>query len=368
MKTHGIELLPTFSNVETNYIGNYGNGLNETVQERRVYYRLSESEAFQYMDRHASPNGGRIIDDLPKMVMPDQGFIQVDLDHLDQSVKYELFESRLYNMSCTKDIKKNIETGRLIPVYTETIKIPTAIPYILQGEGPGAKAVFNVSDFLTLDKLGMFQINDQRNYGAFMASMVSAAFARKAMFTASALPADLSDCIVLTYADMLCKCFNSVVSLDRVGQDKIRYLVSEFALIQMYGTETGQKHFYNRFSKMYFPRLSKIVTDAIDAQFKVDNFDRLSLFIAGLKDINPSMRGLTELVIYERWTRMYRDAAVLAIDYIGYVMYVIMMVIFNSPLINRAIVEPIVKTSTEPVLSKSHSQTLYRRIQQFLED
>lgn len=183
---------------------------------------------------------------------------------------------------------------------------------------------------------------------------MAACMAYRIITTTSALPADLADGMVLMYANMMERVINGLVHMDPVMRDKVRYLATEFALIQMYGTETGTELFY-RYKNKYFPKLSKMITDSIDNQFKLDNFDKLSLFIDELKNLYPSMRGLTMYTIYDRWIRAYGPATAMSVDYLGYHIYTICMVLMESPLISRM--------ALEPVLEKSRGADMYKRIQ-----
>lgn len=328
--------------------------LDETVGDRKVFYRLGESEMFDYANKNTISNGIALIDLIPRMVIKDSGFMQIGLEQLDKSVKYELFDSNRFKLSCKKAMQKMLEVGQVVMVYSDQYRLPTSIPYIALTNRNNTKIYVNVSDFVEMDQYGMFQVTLTRNYNALMAILLAACASYRIITTTSMLPADLSDGMVLMYASMLERVINSLVHMDPVMRDKIRYLSAEFALIQMYGTEHGTELFY-RYKGTYFPKLSKMITDSIDNQFKLDNFDKMSLFIDQLKEMYPSMRGLTLYNIYDKWVRSYGPATAMSIDYIGYHLYTICMVLMESPLISRI--------ALEPVLEKSRGADMYKRLQ-----
>lgn len=329
--------------------------INESIGERKILYRLGESEVFEFANKNAvGPNSLTLVDIIPKMVVKDQGFLQVGLDQLDKNTRYELFESNRFKMSCRKTMMQLIERGAVVMVYSETYRIPTSIPYIASIIGSKATIFVNISDFVSLNDLGQYVVTTTRNYNALMAVLMAACVAYRVATMSTQLPADLADGMVLVYANMMERTINSMVHMDPVMRDKIRYLSAEFALVQMYGTETGVDMFY-RYKNKYFPKLSKMITDSIDNQFKQDNFDKLSFFIDGLKEMYPSLRGLTLYNVYDKWIRSYGAATAMSIDYIGYHIYTICMVLMESPLISRM--------ALEPVLERSKGADMYKRLQ-----
>ena len=329
--------------------------LDETVGERSIFYRLGESEIFEYANKHTVINGQMLVDVIPRMVGRDQGFRQVRLDQLDKNVRYELFESARFKMPCKKTIMQMIEKGNIVMVYSDEYRLPTSIPYIAQTNGKNINTIFaNITDFVTMDQYGVYQVDVVRNYNALMAILFAAAVAYRIITMTSALPADLGDGMILMYSSMMERVINSMVHMDPVMREKVRYLATEFALVQMYGTEKGLKLFY-RYKTTYFPKLSRMITDTIDNQFKIDNFDKLSLSVDGLCDQYPTLRGLTTYAIYEKWVRTFGAATAMSIDYIGYHLYTICMVLMESPLITRV--------ALEPVLEKNKGTDMYKRLQ-----
>ena len=328
--------------------------LQESVNERRIFYRLGDSEIFKYANKNTTYNGASLIDIIPRMTIKDHGFMQVGLEQLDKNTKYELFESVRFKISCKKNMMNMIDKGQIVMVYSEEYRIPTSIPYIVQTNGNNATIFVNVSDFVELNSYGQFEVKQIRNYNALMAVLFAACVAQKIITTTATLPADLADGMVLMYANMMERIIHSIIHMDPIMKEKIRYLCTEFALIQMYGTATGTQLF-QRYRQKYFPKLSNMIMDSIDNQFKLDHFDTLTLFIEELKAIYPSMKGLSLYLVYDKWIRTYGAATIMSIDYIGYHLYTICMVLMESPLVTRM--------ALEPVLEKSNGSDMFKRMQ-----
>lgn len=329
--------------------------VNESVEARTIFYRLGESEVFQYANKNTSINGVKLIDVIPRMAMGDKGFNHVGYKDLDNSVQYELFEGPKYRIPCKKEMINLLDSGKVQMVYSSEFRVPTSIPYIVQTSSNKAntRVFVNITDFVDVNTYGKYVITHGRNYGALMSVIFAACVAYKVVASNITLPANVADTIVLVYANMLERVINSIVHMDPVTRDKVRYLSTKFALIQMYGTVEGEKLFY-RYQQKYFPKLSKIITDTIDAQFKLDHFDKFSLFIDELKTQYKTMHGLTDYMIYDKWIRSYGAATALSIDYFGYHIYTICMVLFESPLVNRL--------ALEPVMEKNRGTDLYKQL------
>ena len=333
--------------------------LDEAVGERKIYYRLGESKMFEYANQNTTISGEKLVNIIPKMVMPDSGFIQLNYNNFNDAIKYEIFDSMRFRIEGKAAIRKMIELGQMVPVYSEEYNIPVSIPYIIQASKANTKVFVNITPFVTMDSYGKVEVRRTTSYNGLMAIFVSAAMAQVIASTGLKLPADVNDPIILTYASMLERVINSVVHMDPISRDKVRYLAAKFALIQMYGTSEGEQMFY-RISGKYFPKLSKMITDVLDDQFHLDCYDTLPAFIDELVRLNHSMRGLTAYNIYDKWIRTYGASTAMSIDYLGYHLYTICMILFESPLISR--------TALEPIMEKNRGNDLYRRIPEIIKN
>lgn len=332
--------------------------LDESVGERKIFYRLGDSEIFNYANKMSTINGQKLINVIPRMVLNDQGFVHIGYEQLDKTVRYELFEGNRYRISCKKQMRDLIESGKVVLVYSEEYKLPTSIPYIAQASGKTSRIFVNISDFVTMNEYGQVTVTQVRNYGGLMSVIFAACVAYVIVASNMTLSSDISDTLVMMYSAMLERAINGIIHMDPVTRDKIRYLATEFALVQMYGTENGTKIF-ERYKNKFFPKLSSMITESLDNQFHVDNFDNLTLFIEELRRLYPSMKSLTMYMVYDKWIRMYGASTAMSVDYIGYHLYTLCMVLFESPLV--------IRMALEPALDKSRGADAYKRLQMMIE-
>lgn len=349
VETMANEFIPNCSGIET---------LDESIGSRGIYYRLGESEFFEYANTHALVGGIKMIDVIPRMVLKDQGFIHITPQMLDRQTIFELFEGGRFKCSCKRTMKDMLDKGQVVMVYSDKYRLPVSIPYIAQSKSRSEATVYvNVSDFVEMDQFGQFSVKVVRNYNALMALLMAGCLTYRIITMNSSLPADLVDGMVLLYANMMETVINSMVHMDPLMREKIKYLASEFCMVQMYGTQTGLSMF-GRLRNSYFPKLSKLMVDAIDNRFDEDAFDKFTLWVSELVRIYPSLRGLTTYAIYDKWIKRYGPATAMSIDYLGYHIYTICMILMESPLTTR--------TTLEPMMEKCKGADMYRRIQMII--
>ena len=70
------------------------------------------------------------------------------------------------------------------------------------------------------------------------------------------------------------------------------------------------------------------------------------------------MKGLNDSLVFDKWIRLFGAATSMSVDYLGYHIYTICMVLFESPLISRM--------ALEPVMEKSKGADMYRRMQMYI--
>lgn len=316
--------------------------MTESVAPRNIFYRMTESEMFMTANRMAKINGQEVVDILPRVAVEGQGFAHVGMNDLDSTVVYELFESNRFKLSCKQQMKKLLAGGDVVLVYGDEYRIPTCIPFVIQSKGRNAATVFvNITPFTSINKNGKIVVTQIRNYSGLMAVVFAGCVAYETIRGGGSLPADLADALVLFYAGMMTKVINGLVHADSIQKETCKYLCAEFALVQMYGTEKGTTIF-QRFKNKYFPKLGNLVVNSIDDTFHIDSFDNMTLFVEELKKNYPIMKGLSVPAISERWMRSFGSATALSLDYLGFHLYTLCMLLFESPLVSRMALEPLI--------------------------
>ena len=335
------------NDLEDSYKVNRSAPMAESVNQRSIYYRLGESETFNLVNQMTSVNGAPMVHNITKMVKEGYGFKHLGLHDLDKTVIYDIFETNQYFTSSPGlkgAIRALLGNGSIQMVYSDSIKIDVSIPYVVMA-GKTPRIFVNVSDFLKINPAGKYEYSIVRNKGGLVAIIFAACVSYTILRKYTTLPNDLNVPVALMHANMLTSVIDRLIHMDPVTKDKVKYLCTKYALVQMYGTATGTNIFYNVFRKKYFVQLSPLIMDSIDSQFNEDSFDSLSKLIDALVANYQSMRKLNYKTVWATWYKRYGAACALSIDYIGFHIYTICMLLYESPLINRLVLDPILKQS-----------------------
>ena len=321
--------------------------MDETISNRNVFYRLSDSTTYRFARQISQTNGASLESGITRMVRKGQGFNHLGLADLDKTVLYELFESNQFfnvNVSGAKKAMRGLlASGKVQMVYSDIYKIAPSIPFVITvGERP--RVFVNISDFVSPNEYGKYVVGQARNLNGLMAILFAACVAYAILTHYHVLNPEVGDPIVLMHSYMLSSVLDRMVHMDPLMKDKIRYLCTEFALIQMYGTEKGNKLF-QRFRQKYFPKMSPMIMNSVDAQFPLDSFDNLDTMINTMVQIYPSMKNVTYRGVWIAWNKRYGAATALSIDYIGYHIYTLSMLLYESPLVNRLALDPMLKSA-----------------------
>lgn len=321
--------------------------VNEAVNPRSVYYRLGESNVYQFSRNLETVDGAKLESNITRMVRDGQGFTFVGMDDLDRSVIYELFESNQYfNVGvsgCKRGMRNMIGTGKVQMVYSDHYVVDVSVPFVIT-TGANARVFVNISHFVSVSDSGKYVVTQLRNRNGLMAALFAACVAYSIVSHYHRLNSDIGDPLVLMYSYMLTDVFDRMVHMDSVMRDKVRYLCAEFALTQLYGTSIGQETFH-RIKKKYFPKLSPMLMNSIDSQFNVDCFDDLNSFIDAMVTNYPSMRKITFKDVWTVWYKRYGASSIMALDYLGYMIYILSELLYESPLINRLTLDPMLKAA-----------------------
>lgn len=321
--------------------------LTESVGPRSVYYRLGESEVYKAARNQETVDGAKLESNITRMVRNGHGFTFVGYDDLDGTIQYEVFESNQFfnvGVSGTKKAMKNlVASGKVQMVYSDTYMVDVSIPFVVT-TGHMPRVFVNISHFVSVNQMGKYVISQARNKNGFVAAIFAGAVAYSILSHYHKLNSDIGDPLTLMHSYMLTDVFDRLVHMDAVTRDKIRYLCTEFSLIQMYGTDYGNKTF-QRFRSKYFPKLSPMIMDSIDAQFSLDAFDSLPTLVDEMVRIYPSMKKVTFKAVWQGWVKRYGSSAAMACDYIGYMIYVLSELLYESPLVNRLALDPILKSA-----------------------
>lgn len=313
--------------------------INEAIDNKSLYGPLSASKVFQLAD--SGTKNEKLSSMLPKMVSDEQGFTHVSYEFLSKELIYDLFESKSFKIKNKTFIKEAIIKKNLILVYSEKYKVPASIPYVIR-KGTPPTIYVNVSNFTKMTDTGYLECIPRQESG-LMAVLFSAYCAMA--YTEDRVPtSNVLKTMALTYSGMFGTIigYNSSIS-DPIMLTKLKYLGAKFFCIQAYGTENGADLFYRNLSSYFENKISsKQVIDSLDLQFPDDSFDNIELLFTKILQVYPNIKNLSLAAFLENWIKRFGPATTMSIDYVGYMLYVMVSIILGSPAINIRSLDPVV--------------------------
>lgn len=308
--------------------------IQEALDTRNFYSPLSTSKVFQKANEGAKINGERLSDILPKMVVADQGFTQIVPERLSKEMLYELFDSRSFKFTNKSKVKDAIFNKEIVLVYSEKYKVPASIPYIVRATNPPTIYV-NVANYTKMSDHGVLDVLP-RQESSLMALLYSAYISLHYLKPNVNPGRSELKTFAMTYGNMFGNIvgYNAGIS-DPIMLNKIKYLGTKFYLIQLMGTGEGDDYMY-RIMKPYFEdRLSsKQVVEMLDEQFPLDCFDNIELLFLEILKNYPNIKNLSLAPFMEAWIKRYGISSVMAADYPGYMLYIIVSVLLGAPSVN----------------------------------
>lgn len=317
--------------------------VNESLEARNFGEKLTSSEIFQFANNHTTygPDKEKLTDVLVKIFKEGDGFLHIAYEDLDPTVIHEIFESNKFKTENRADIIQELKGENIVMIYSDSYKLPTALPYVVRNSSPLTIYV-NVTDFVTLDNYGKIKVPLYRNYGGLYAALFAAHITRKIMSSHISLSKPLLQGMTDMYSGMFASVAGRITHADANLKLKIRYLATQFMLIQMYGTEKGGMIFRNSLANNFVNQMGKILTDNIDNNFQIDSFDSLNLFILEMQRLYPSLKKMTRANFLENWMAQHGPYSTFMIEYPSLMIYALSCLYFSSPLINRAMIENLV--------------------------
>jgi len=313
--------------------------LNESVDSRFMFGRLSESEIFDLANKATKVGGKKLSDVLPLILKDGAGFMHLGTQDFSSDLKYELFESSKFNRKKVQNRKKvleAIEKGWIVPVITtEQYKIPTSIPFIIKDGRPVVLYV-NITDYINLDKYNKAQIGSPRDLNNLMAILYTSYLAVRMLNNQKMYSSEEIGILARTYGTMFAATIKTAAShLDMNTRLKMEYIGSKFFCIQLLGTEKGEEVFFRTISPQYERALDTMSITSIENKIKVDDYDSLSHLVGtAIPEGYPGIK-INFGSFFDAWVSKFGPVTAMCMDYVGYMLYVMCLYYFEAPMLNR---------------------------------
>ena len=241
--------------------------------------------------------------------------------------------------------------GEIELLYNRTVKVPLATPFI--GRDPSFSGnTFNIKASIFIANYGAVS----KKANAFEIPMKNLYVLMESAFVALTIHKypnklqrsyGLMKILCSIYTSMFTRIMNREysLSLDQDLYDRVNFVISRFFLEKVWGLTNMDIIFNNAMVNIQNPNVSdlKIVSDNYDAAEIKDVGDML-LFI---KDLSPRLTSLSVRYIIQRFMITYHGGAVMAIDYLPYMFYVVINTLLGGFLLSQTSLADIIKNNRQ---------------------
>lgn len=242
--------------------------------------------------------------------------------------------------------------GEIELLYNRTVKVPLATPFIVRRDPSFSGNTFNIKASIFIANYGAVS----KKANAFEIPMKNLYVLMESAFVALTIHKypnklqrsyGLMKILCSIYTSMFTRIMNREysLSLDQDLYDRVNFVISRFFLEKVWGLTNMDIIFNNAMVNIQNPNVSdlKIVSDNYDAAEIKDVGDML-LFI---KDLSPRLTSLSVRYIIQRFMITYHGGAVMAIDYLPYMFYVVINTLLGGFLLSQTSLADIIKNNRQ---------------------
>ena len=269
---------------------------------------------------------------------------------LDEGMLEEQFmQIKKSRISPLVDIVMNaFNKGEIEILYSKHAKVPISVPYIVRrdpsfnGNGYGIKASIFISNFGTFNKeMTAFSIPMKSLYVLMESAYIG-------LFThthPSIMEKNLGLMKILceTYTEMFMRILNReyAVSLDQDLHDRVSFIISKFFLESVWGNHNPDIIFNTALGFLKNPNHYDL--QDISRQYDEKEIKDISDALLFIKELSPRLSTLSVKYIIQRYMITYNGGAVIAIDYLPYMFYVMSNAVLGGFLMNHTAMSDILK-------------------------
>lgn len=226
---------------------------------------------------------------------------------------------------------------------TGTAKLPTAIPYVVRRDGSRIIATIFINAFTSIDNDNLtiptknLYVLMESAYIAVLLQMHPDKIKRNSL---------LCKMCMNIYASMIMKILikEYALTMDRPLFDKITFVISKFFLTKIWGITDDKVATAYAASNLKYATPDDIMM--INNEYLDKNINDISDLVMFISGYSNRMKSLTIKYLIEKYISMYHAPALLSIDYLPYLFFVINNVLVGSFIVSQNALSDIIKNTT----------------------
>lgn len=243
----------------------------------------------------------------------------------------------------SREVLEAYDSGLIEIRYTSgSARLPTAIPYVVRRDGTKIIATIFINAFTSLenDNLSI----PTKNLYVLMESAYIALLLHKYpdKFRRNS---SLCKICMTVYTSMVMKILvkEYALTMDRILYDKITFVVSKFFLSKIWGLTDEKVIVAYAASQLKYATSDDIIM--VNAEYVDKNINDISDLIVFISSCSNRMKSLNVKYFIEKFISLYHAPALLSLDYLPYLFFVISNVLVGSFIVSQNALSDIVKSA-----------------------
>lgn len=295
-------------------------------------YEASMEDSFIYKTLNSSSG---LIEKIVKYIKTS-----VALDKTYWEEQYSQIGKGIISPLCGR-VLEAYDNGLIELLYSRETKVGTAIPFIVRKKDNKIVASIFISTFSTIDKSDNLTIPVKQIYALMECAYVALQMQINPMKIQRNVA--LMKLCSTVYVQMIMRILNKEYSLilDNTLYEKVQYCVARFFIERIW--EYPNKNLVDAYASNDLKYIDNLDLDMLKTGYENFGITDINKLIEYIKTLSPRMSELNIRYFIERFVNTYHSSALISLDYLPYVFFVIINILLGSFLISQAALNDLIK-------------------------
>lgn len=295
-------------------------------------YEASMEDSFIYKTLNSSSG---LIEKIVKYIKTSTA-----LDKTYWEEQYSQIKKGIISPLCGR-VLEAYDNGLIELLYSRETKVGTSIPFIVRKKDNKIVATIFISTFSTIDKSDNLAIPVKQLYALMECAYVALQMQINPMKIQRNVA--LMKLCSTVYVEMIMRILNKEYSLilDNTLYEKVKYCVARFFIERIW--EYPNKNLVDAYASNDLKYIDNLDLDMLKTGYENFNIKDINQLIEYIKTLSPRMSELNIRYFIERFVNTYHSSALISLDYLPYVFFVIINILLGSFLISQAALNDLIK-------------------------
>ena len=235
------------------------------------------------------------------------------------------------------------DSGKIEILYSDTTKIPLSIPFIIRRGTHGPVASIFISSFTSIDDSQSLTIPFKTLYILMESAYIALCIQSYQDKLTRSVP--LMKITKDIYVSMVMRILNRdfAITSDKMLENKVTFSIAKFYLQKIWGLTNEET--INNYAAYSCNNINEIDMNDIIYAYNEANINDINDLLLFIKTISPRMANLNIKFFMERWINTYGQSAILSLDYLPYLFFVIINTLLGGFIVSQTALSDMVKST-----------------------